>query len=113
MSEKNFVQNFKANFFEYTNEKCTGQTKGQKVFLYKKKCIPNYHIGTSIAMQLLVLKKMLLRLTKFVSPPPKIIIDNKIQFWFQDKPPITIISTKTEVSKKGILYFNSTFSPES
>jgi hypothetical protein len=61
MSEKNFVQNFKANFFEYTNEKCTGQTKGQKVFLYKKKCIPNYHIGTSIAMQLLVLKKMLLR----------------------------------------------------
>ena len=72
MSEKNFVQNFKANFFEYTNEKCTGQTKGQRVFLYIKKCIPNYHIGTSIAMQLFVLKKMLLRLTKFVffAPPP-------------------------------------------
>jgi hypothetical protein len=33
MSEKNFVQNFKANFFEYTNEKCTGQTKGFDEFM--------------------------------------------------------------------------------
>lgn len=85
MSVNFFFQNFKANFFEYTNEKCTGQTEerierqteGQRVFLY----------------------------TQLSYWDNIIIIDKKIQFWFQDKPSITIISTKTEVLKKGILYF--------
>lgn len=70
--------------------------------------IPNYHIGTSIAMQLLVLKKMLSWLTKFVlfGPPLRsIIIDKKYNFGFNINLQWTILCTKTGVKERNTLYY--------